>query len=92
LITTTLNEKQLASANKIFESPDGGKTVYSREIGKTDRMLHSMDAELRQYLDNMKEEALWKEIFEEAKTNKVLQEAIYRVKLVYHLGKEDGTK
>lgn len=27
----------------IYESPDGGKTVYSRKIGETVRTLHSID-------------------------------------------------
>ena len=39
-----------------------------------------------------KEEALWKKIFAEAKTNKALQDALDRVKIIYHLGKEDGTE
>ena len=28
----------------IYESPDGGKTVYSRKMGETVRTLHSIDA------------------------------------------------
>lgn len=27
----------------IYESPDGGKTVYSRKSGETSRTLHSID-------------------------------------------------
>jgi hypothetical protein len=27
----------------IFESPDGGKTIYSRKPGETDRSLHYID-------------------------------------------------
>ena len=27
----------------IFESPDGGKTVYSRKPGETERTLHHID-------------------------------------------------
>jgi hypothetical protein len=27
----------------IYESPDGGKTVYSRKPGETSRTLHSID-------------------------------------------------
>lgn len=32
----------------IYESPDGGKTVYSRKSGETSRTLHSMDELTRQ--------------------------------------------
>lgn len=28
----------------IYESPDGGKTIYSRKMGETERTLHSIDA------------------------------------------------
>ena len=28
----------------IYESPDGGKTIYSRKMGQTNRTLHSIDA------------------------------------------------
>ena len=27
----------------IYESPDGGKTIYSRKSGETERTLHSID-------------------------------------------------
>lgn len=27
----------------IYESPDGGKTIYSRKMGETERTLHSID-------------------------------------------------
>lgn len=27
----------------IYESPDGGKTIYSRKMGETQRTLHSID-------------------------------------------------
>jgi hypothetical protein len=36
----------------------------------------------------MKEDKLWGEIRRAARTNKALQEAMERVKLVYHLSKE----
>ena len=32
----------------IYESPDGGKTVYSRKSGETARTLHTMDELTRQ--------------------------------------------
>ena len=74
----------------IFESPDGGKTVYSRKFGTLDRSLHSVDPELRDSLDQLKEDKLWSEIRRAAKSNKALQEALDRVKLLYHLSTDNG--
>ena len=77
---------------KIFESPDHGKTVYSREFGNSEKTLYYRDKEMQAWLDSMKEEKLWAEIFKAAETNKALQDALDRVKILYHLGKEDGTE
>jgi hypothetical protein len=42
----------------------------------------------RPLYEHMKEDKLWGEIRRAARTNKALQEAMERVKLVYHLSKE----
>jgi len=34
-----LFDKDDVSQLKIFESPDGGKTIYQRKVGSTDRVL-----------------------------------------------------
>ena len=79
-------------SNTIFESPDGGKTVYARRYGETDRTLHSIDPELQSSLDLLKEDKLWGEIRTAAKTNEALQSALERVIILYHLSKEHGPK
>jgi hypothetical protein len=78
--------------NTIFESPDGGKTVYARKYRETDRTLYSIDPELQSSLDLLKEDKLWGEIRRAAKSNKVLQDALERVILIYQLSKDHGTK
>lgn len=40
------NQKMMIKSSEvltIYESPDGGKTVYSRKSGETARTLHSID-------------------------------------------------
>lgn len=76
-------------ATYIYESPDGGETVYAREIGKTERRLvgKSYKAVLKEEL--IDESALFVKIFHASKTDPVLKEALDRVKILYHLGNRD---
>jgi hypothetical protein len=77
-------------ATYIYERVGG--TVYSREFGKLERTV------IRQHLDPFSEnltldyelETVWKDIIKESRTNLTLQEAIDRVKILYHLSKDHG--
>lgn len=70
---------------KIFESPDGGKTIKSRDPRYV--------TESGQYLgEHLKENQLWRNIRKEAETNKVLQEALDRAIMIYHLSKKENGK
>jgi len=46
----------------VYESPDGGETVYSRPFGSTDRKLHSMSERARDLLVEAEQTMLWQEI------------------------------
>ena len=80
-------------ATYIYERVDD--VVYAREFGSLDREAIGWD-----YKDEassiahavLKESREWREILEAAKTNPALQEAIDRVKILYHLSKDDGKK
>ena len=69
-----------------------GSTVYSRESGKLERTA------IGQYLEPFSEnltldyelETVWKDIIKESRTNPTLQEAVDRVKILYHLSKDHG--
>ena len=69
----------------IYESPDGGETIYRRKFysDKKEKVGVSKNARIKE------EEAHWKEILEAAEDNPVLQNAIERVKMLYHLTKKD---
>jgi hypothetical protein len=75
---------------KIFESPDGGRTVYSREFGETDRALEFESPSAEKARLMLKNRQDWEKILNAAEDNPALQEAIERVKLLYHLGKKNG--
>lgn len=69
-----------------------GSTVYSRESGKIERTV------IGQFLTPFGEnltvdyelETVWKEIIKESRTNTALQQAMDRVKILYHLSKDHG--
>lgn len=76
---------------KIFESPDGGITVYEREMGSTQRTLTEKSAELRRdIVAEMQENKLWGAIRRAAKTNPALQDALERAIVIYELSKDNG--
>lgn len=74
----------------VFESPDGGETVYARMPGSSERVKISESNRVQELKQDMVETQLWHEIRKAAKTNTALQEAMNRVILLYHLSKENG--
>jgi len=74
----------------VFESPDGGETVYARMPGSSERVKVSESNRVQELKQDMAETQLWHEIRNSAKTNAALREAMDRVILLYHLSKENG--
>jgi len=75
----------------IYESPDGGKTVYARESGSPDRWLHHMDGETQRMLDLRDEERMWEKIRDAARTNVALADLLAQVKMTYQLIKNENS-
>ena len=71
-----------------------GEKIYAREVGKSERTM------IGKYTDPFNEnltinyelENTWKDILRESRTNPTLQEAMERVKILYHLSKDHGQK
>jgi hypothetical protein len=78
------------STEIIYESPDGGETVYGRYVGETDRWLVGQSMTTRSKLDELKEDKLWGEIRRAAKSNPLLQDALERAIMIYYLGRNNG--
>ena len=76
----------------IYESPDGGGTVYGRYAGTNDRWIVGYSHEHENKLEQIKEDKLWGEIRRAAKNDPRLQTELDRVKLIYQLSKNDGQK
>jgi hypothetical protein len=71
----------------IYESPDGGETVYVREFGGSQRQLHSESPRAISLREQLQEDKLWGEIRRAAKTNPALQHALNEAVLIYTLSK-----
>lgn len=79
----------VTNPNYVYESPDGGRTVYAREIGSSERKLHYISPDLVEEMREKKVQQDWIEIRHAAKTNPALQKAIDHVIMLYHLSKTE---
>lgn len=73
----------------IYESPDGGKTVYVRNPGEPaqNRRLHWESPEAVDLRTQIEENKLWGNIRRSAKTNPTLKQALDEAILIYTLSK-----
>ncbi len=73
----------------IYESPDGGKTVYVRKPGDPvqSRQLHWESPEVKDLRAAVEREELWRNILKTAETNPTLQRALDEVVMIYNLSK-----
>lgn len=68
----------------IFESPDGGKTVFARPPHIVDRIeLTQENLELTNLW------VAWRDILTAAKTNTALKEALDRAQVIYELSRRE---
>jgi hypothetical protein len=74
----------------IYESPDGGRTVYARRPGTTTKTLHSQDPQLQLELKELELEKRWVDIFGARKTNPELDHLCEQVEILYELGRRQS--
>ena len=74
----------------IFESPDGGRTVYARKPGSTHRELHWQDPELKRELQEIELQQRWAEIFSARKKNSALDELCQQVEVLFELSRKNS--
>jgi len=86
-------------ARYIYESPDGGKTVYMREEGTIERTLVGYNLPKRvDPLNRMQEysqihfdEEVWADMHRIAHQHPALQKALDQCKATYHMIKEENS-
>jgi len=71
----------------IFESPDGGRTVYARQPGNTNRELYSQDPALQQELKDLENSKRWVEILQARRDDPELDHLCEQVEILYELGR-----
>ena len=76
-------------AKIIYESPDGGETVYGRYFGEKERFLVGESLKAQERRQGINDNQLWQDMRQEAKTNPTLQKAIDRAIMVYRLSKDN---
>jgi len=83
----------------IYESPDGGNTIYGREPGQDPRERKLIGykypdprtSDGRPLHEHIIEDKMWGEIRLMAKTNSTLQKALDRAIMIYKLSKDEQT-
>ena len=73
----------------IYEKSDG--ITYARKIGDSpnERITIGIDHDREELFEELEQNKLWSDIHKAAKTNKALQKALERVKVIYRLSKDD---
>ena len=71
----------------IYESPDGGHTVYRRAVGAiaTERELHSMSEEKREWDLRVSRQNLWYDILVAGDQDPSLRAMLDQVEMYYRL-------
>ena len=77
-------------ATYIYESPDGGETVYAREAGSTNREMIGQSTKAKSLLEKMQEDKLWGEIRRVAKQDIILQNMLNEVEVYFRLKKPNA--
>lgn len=87
---TIYKANQIATYD-VYESPDGGRTVYKRAHGTIERVLHKIDPTLEAEILRERDRNKWMDIFNTSEHTPALQEAIDRVIVIYELAKNPDT-
>lgn len=73
----------------IFESPDGGKTVYARKPGETTRHLHWVDPVWKKEQELSERWVKLKEAVFMADTDPTINDALTKLEMLYVLKKKE---
>lgn len=69
----------------IFESPDGGETVYARKPGTIERTMVYQSAKARRVIQDRQRTELWDNIHRASEDDPVLKDMLDRIEVYYTL-------
>lgn len=72
----------------VFESPDGGRTIYARKSGSLKRELHWQDPKLQQELKELESQKRWVDIFQARCNNTELNHLCEQVEILYEMSRK----
>jgi hypothetical protein len=75
----------ITKSDLVYESPDGGRTVYSRKTGETERTLVQEATGVNQ---RWKKWMLWRDILNASPEHPSLEDAIQKAEMIYELVKK----
>lgn len=84
-----METKVMAPTPVIFESPDGGETVYRRESGSSQRDLHSISERQKKLRTELQEQQLWARIHRTAADDPILSQILEQAMIYYKLKHEN---
>lgn len=77
----------MTSDKLVYESPDGGKTVYARKHGSSERQLHWVDPVWKQEQEITERWMKLKAVVFMADSDPTINDAISKVEMLYALKK-----
>ena len=89
-MTTTRSDTIASVGNIIYESPDGGKTIYARERGSSDRVLIHKDAKVAEMQQALKLRDKLLDMIMLSKTVPALKEQLDKLETIYLLVKNEN--
>ena len=72
----------------IYETPDGGHTVYARRPGSSHRELHGQSEQLQVERAQLEQQRRWIDIFQERKNNPELDRLCEQLEIMYELSRQ----
>jgi hypothetical protein len=69
----------------IYESPDGGETVYRRQHGSQDKELHYVSEKRKTQIDALAQDKLWGNIRRAATADPALKQMLDQIEVYYAL-------
>lgn len=89
-MTTTRSNTIASVGDIIYESPDGGKTIYARERGSSDRVLIRTDNAIKEIAEAKKLRDKLLDIAMLSKTVPALKEQLDKLETLYLLVKNEN--